>query len=385
MSNIVRYPFFYIVAPSVASIILLFIFFNLPISFYYGILFFLFSILACFLFFGAVFKFKYKTDDLYKKVLAEKKYKFFISLFCFLIIICGGLDILVNGLKIINPSTYAEFNGWGRYVRHISILCWILIPVGFIFFGKSKIKLLFVTYAIIFPILIVDRNRLFSSFYVLIFCIFCGFSGDLPKGKKSNYRKIILLMTFLLLVFSIVGFLRSGAGAFVVESSGVNLVDGMLPLKDIFFYMPALFQQIILYVTTPLFNFATVFGESFANPDFLLSQLSPFNREDYDAYPYSPVLIPRFNVGTEFYPWFLWGGAEAAFFAIFFMVFSFFLSIKFLEKKPNIYTLLIFLKISYAILFMGFAPQFYILLNFSFFVLILILWFVSALLNLVKE
>lgn len=377
----INFPFAYILSPVIAAVVLLLFFFNVSFDFLCGV-FFLISLLLFFsLFFSFVFKWRYKIDNIYQIIINNKRYGFFISIFCFVIIFFGGLDIFVNGLKINNPSTYAELNGWGRYVRHISILCWILIPVGFIFFKNKKLKIFFILYAIIFPILIVDRNRLFSSFYVLFFCIVCEFSMVGGRKRKGSYGIFLLLVMFLFFIFYMIGFFRSGHDAFIIESSGSDWVYGMLPLKDVFFKLPASVQQIVLYITTPIFNFSTVYSYDFYNPDFLLSQLSPFNRENYDAYPYAPILVDRFNVGTEFYPWLMWGGRWAVFFSILFMVFTLFVSFELLKIKPNIYTLLIFLKTSYTILFMGFAPQFYILLNFSFFFLMAILWVISAFLK----
>jgi hypothetical protein len=51
-----------------------------------------------------------------------------------------------------------------------------------------------------------------------------------------------------------------------------------------------------------------------------------------------------------------------------------------LRKYPNVFTFLIFIKISYSALFMGFGPQFYLLFNVMFIVLMLLLWFLSYLL-----
>ena len=95
-------------------------------------------------------------------------------------------------------------------------------------------------------------------------------------------------------------------------------------------------------------------------------------------------MVERFNVGTEFYPWLLYGGMSLAVCSLFFLVVSFFLVSKLFEKRSNIFTLLIFLKVSYTLLFMGFAPQFYILLNFVFIFLMFALWRVSVILRFAK-
>jgi hypothetical protein len=180
-------------------------------------------------------------------------------------------------------------------------------------------------------------------------------------------------------IFAIVGHFRSGSG-FMVPSSGSALKEGAFPLALSFYYLPDLLQQVVLYLTTPIFNFATIVSHDFINPDFLLSQLSPFGREQFDVYPYAPVLVPRFNVGTEFYPFLLYGGLTLFGCAFYIFLLAFALAVILFRKYPNIFTFLIFIKLSYGVLFMGFGPQFYILLNVMFILLMFVLWFLSKVL-----
>jgi hypothetical protein len=133
-------------------------------------------------------------------------------------------------------------------------------------------------------------------------------SRDADSATRTSRKRILLIAGAVVIVFSGLGTLRSGLEAFAIESSGSALREGMLPLKEAFYYLSPLLQQIILYVAMPIFNFATIFAEGFLNQDFLLSQLSPFGRDMFDAYPYAPVLVARFNVGTEFFPWLTYGG-----------------------------------------------------------------------------
>ena len=305
---------------------------------------------------------------------SDKLVIYFVSI---LIVALSPIDIMENGFKIANPSTYAEFTSAGRYVRHITSLCWILVPVAFFLVRNRLLRRALILYAVIFPILIVDRNRLLLVFFVI------AFSFIATTEQKNSSRTILIGMFFTLALFAMIGIFRSG-DSFLIESSGRRIVDNYLPLRDLFFSLPALLQQIILYITTPIFNFATVYSESFINQDFLLSQLSPFGRDQFDTYPYSPILVPRFNVGTEFFPLLTFDGIGLVYLSLIIMYLSFLCAAQFLIFSPNIFSLLIFLKVAHTVVFMGFAPQFFILLNFAFIVVILILYLLSSILNSIR-
>jgi hypothetical protein len=380
---------FYFLMPLAFSLGLTLLFFSIP-----GDLYFDLFILPLFIFLlvisvKIIFPRKLFVSSGFKLIFLQKRHRSIIFLYLFVVLMSGPLDIYLNGFKLLDPLTYADFNGVGRYVRHISILCWTLVPIAYIFIESKKHKYFLIIYALIFPILIIDRNRLFASFYSLVFCLvlvphFAKFPNLLSELRLKR-KRIFFLLSVLILAFSGLGSFRSGLEVFSVESSGNVLSEGMLPLRDIYYYLSPLMQQIILYITTPIFNFATILAVDFKNEDFLLSQLSPFNRELFDAYPYAPVMIARFNVGTEFFPWLLYGGFSLVILSLVFMMISFLLSGFLLRIFPNIFTLLIFLRISYLVLFMGFAPQFYILLNLGFVILMFLLWGLSSILSKIGE
>lgn len=375
----------YFLMPLYFSLAIFLIFFNVPDGFLLSLLSLFLIVTPIVLVASYLTLPRLNLAARYADIIRRQRHRVVIYTFCCLIVIFGPLDILVNGFKILDPASYAELPGVGRYVRHISSLCWLLVPVAFIFVRSKLIKVFLISYAVIFPILIVDRNRLFMSFFSVLLCLFIVFDGLHAGRKKRLWRKLIGLVVFLgISVFLMIGYYRSGS-AFLVDSTGSQLVEGGYPLSDVFFLMPELVQQLILYVTTPIFNFATIVHDDFTNPEFLLRQLSPFARDDFDLYPYAPVMVPRFNVGTEFYPFLLYGGLEFVFFAVTFMVLTFALSVRLLDRYPNIFTFFIFLKVAYSAVFVGFAPQFFILLNFMFIILMLVLWSTSSLLITVSK
>lgn len=367
---------FYFLVPTYVALGLVLLFFKVPLEFYPDLLALPGAVTIIFLVSRFIYPFNLLLDNAFVVVKKCAEYRGAIMLLVVAIFVTGPLDVYVNGFKLLNPLTYAEFNGWGRYVRHISSLCWILVPVAFIFFSSKIVRSLLILYAIIFPIIIIDRNRLFMAFFGFFICLafFADAEDEASKsGRRFKGLHVFLLLICVLLIFSIVGYFRSG-DSFIVDTSGAKLIPGYFPLRNYFLDFPALVQQIVLYVAVPIFNFATVIFYGFRNEQFLLSQLSPFGREAFDAYPYSPIMVERFNVGTEFYPWLLYGGMPLVVLSVIIIVISFLLAVMLFRSHPNIFTLLIFLRIAYIVLMMGFAPQFYILLNLMFIVLMLAIW-----------
>lgn len=377
MNALLNSKYFYVLFPIYFPLILLLVFFNVPAGFYPSLLTLFFIVSGIFIISGIFFPGKIHVERSYAAVVASKRHRQFVWLTCIAIIGCGPFDVLVNGFKLANPLTYAEFHGIGRYIRHISSLCWALVPIAFIFCKGRKLKIALIVYAIVFPILIVDRNRLFMSFYSLIFCIALAprQANAAPRVKRSGRYNTLIILLVLAGIFSLLGMFRSG-DSFIVPTSGSTLVFEALPLRSVFFELPVLLQQIVLYIAVPTFNFATMVFVGFRNKEFLQSQFSPFSRDD--AYQFAPVMMERFNVGTEFFPWLLYGGVPWVVFSIAVLVLAFFLAVRLLRQFPNIFSLLIFLKISYSVLFMGFAPQFFILLNLIFILLMAVLWTCSS-------
>lgn len=311
--------------------------------------------------------------------------KFVLKIFGFFVILMFPLDVYFNGFKLLNPASYAEFYGTGRFIRHITSLCWMLVPIAYIIKRDNPwVAKLFLISSVLLPIMMIDRNRLMMSFFCYFIILYARFRSTSVRTKPHEYRKVKLrIYSFLILlpaIFVMIGFYRSGA-SFSIESSGERIVYGKFPLTSFFEIMPASIKQILLYITTPFFNFTHVASTGFINDQFLLSQISPFSRDDFPMYPYAQVLIVRYNVGTEFYPFLLFGGMSLVFIAMFFVVMTFAAIFYWFCKTKGIYAWLLFLKFSYLMLFLGFAPQFYILLNIMSTIVIIMLYCFSRFLK----
>ncbi|UUM70161.1 O-antigen polymerase [Aeromonas veronii] len=357
MKYLDKYSFF-ISIPLLLQFLILVLFFNIPKFYYAGVLFLPLVMLCLGISVDLIFKNGVGNSFFVDKLSFHRKknHEFVAGLFLTLVLLLVPVDIYVNGFKILDPSSYAELNGIGRYIRHFTSFCWIAVPFSLLYIRRPVLRLLLICLGVLVPILFVDRNRLLLSFFCLVyFYVFYKRSGLIGIKRKSNI-KLFLVTLGIVVLFGGLGVYRSGT-SFIVLSSGDKLIEGYYPLRDVFLLLPDIFKQIILYISTPIFNFATVFYQDFINPDFLFSQLSPFDRDSYDAYPFSPILVPRYNVGTEFYPFLLYGGMQSVIMAAIFTSLLFVLVVKIHHKYNNIFTLLLFLKIAYTMFMVGFAPQ----------------------------
>lgn len=379
---------FYIMMPVLAQLLLFYLCFNVTMEmFFYSLTYagsLLVSILFVSLFLRKRINFPLLYDNLYRSI--DGFDKSILKLFGLIVIMLFPADVYTNGFKLLNPATYAEFYGAGRFIRHITSLCWMLIPIAYAIRRDNRfLANLFILCAFALPVMMIDRNRLLMSFFCYFFILYARYRSVSVRADYKEFRAVKrgLRTLFILLpvFFVMIGIYRSGS-SFSVESSGDAIVYGKFPLTNFFELMPSSIKQILLYITTPILNFTHIASVGFLNSDFLLSQFSPFSRDEFSAYSYAPVLIARYNVGTEFYPFLLFAGLPLVFIAMFFVVLIYGTVFEWFCRSYSMCAWLVFLKFTYTMLFLGFAPQFYILLNIMSIVLIFLLFFTSSFLKL---
>ncbi|WP_220740533.1 hypothetical protein, partial [Shewanella sp. c952] len=191
--------------------------------------------------------------------------------FCYFVIALIPLDIFFNGFKLLKPWTYAEFNGFGRYIRHITNFSWLLCLFGSLFYKRGfKFKFILLV-GLIAPILFIDRNRLLMGLFSIFLVWY--YSEEHSSDFSNKKLKAVFFIVFIGLIFSFIGSIRSGSG-FFVPTSGDSLVNGYFPLSKYFYFLPSGVQQIVLYITTPLFNFSHMIYLNFSSDVFLLKQLA---------------------------------------------------------------------------------------------------------------
>lgn len=376
MKRILDSYFFYLLFPVYSAFGTLALFFYLPSSYYQSLIAFLAILTLPVILFRRISGFHLAINSALERIHIDARQRQLLLAFSVFIMILSPLDLYFNGFKLLHPETYADLHGIGRYIRHFTILEWILIPIAFLMIKNKKIRYAFIGYALIYPVLIFDRNRLFCSWYVLIFFLL---HYQKERSVKSQCFSAAILIGVCIFIFATMGFVRSGHHPFTIPSSSTTLESGKYPFKPVFMALPTSLQQVVLYVGTPLLNFATIEIAHYRSKLFLLSQWSPFSRDKYPLYPFLPVLRETFNVGTEFFPFLLYAGFSFVALMAMMMIGFFFFIAHLFNKYPSIFTLLFFLRISYCTLFMGFAPQFYIFYNLAFYLLIGALWCVSSL------
>ncbi|MBY0292311.1 MAG: hypothetical protein K2W92_03385 [Alphaproteobacteria bacterium] len=319
---------------------------------------------------------------------------FFILVFCM-------IDLYLRGpILFTNPTSYYTFSPLEKYVRYICIMCWTLIPIS-LFCTKNKIiRTIFISTAILFPILAVDRNRLFSSFYVIIVSFFIIYKEKIKQN--FNYKKFFYTLCSLAVavglfmeVFSFVGSKRSSSKIqnFISydyrpillkkisqhsKLSHVNADDiPILKVNDFFIRnAPTALIWPMVYSSASIFNFSAIHNIDYRDPDHLNYQLFRAFRSDLPAKAQDltplPLPLPNLNVGTEFFPFVLYAGTPLVIFSFFIICIIYFFYIRLLSKFPSsIFLLLGFFKLSYCCIMLGFAPQFFTFTNIVFLILMI--------------
>ncbi|MBL9030058.1 MAG: hypothetical protein JNK42_06305 [Caedimonas sp.] len=316
----------------------------------------------------------------------------FITIFCI-------VDLLIRGpLLFTNPSKYDTLSSTETYIRYITIMCWSLIPISFFCTENKPIKTIFFITAILFPILVVDRNRFLSSMYAfsVVFIVL-----NKEKMKKENFVKflkritffLILISTCSLMIFSFVGEKRSSIETLLFYQKKITkpLIDKdkydklkninekdmqKLNIKGYIDNMPTPLKWLLIYSSASVFNFAAIQNIDYRDTDYLNYQLFRFFRHDIpvnrkELTP-KPIPFPPLSACTEFFPFFLYGGATFVMYAFLLIGIIYFTFLNRLSKFPSsIFLLLGFLKMSYCCITLSFGTQFFRLTNLVFLVLMI--------------
>lgn len=280
-----------------------------------------------------------------------------------LVIAAGIVDLVAFPLPLRNPEIYADFSGGRSYVRHISNMCWILPVVGIMCVGRTSLRAFFVLFGLVFPVLVLDRNRLFASTYAFIAVMILRAPRDLP------WKKIALTGAVLLVLFGQLGKVRSGDLEWVA-----------LPFSGLYEALPPGFKWLLLYIGSGAYNFAAIEAKHYRDDDFLVNQLVPGAGSVETVGTGIPFDEPVINVGTEYLPFLMAFGPVGAALAAVVLYLALVASVRFLRERTSLFTFLIFLRLSYVCLMSGFAPQAYIWTNFGFVGLCVLLLVLSSML-----
>ncbi|APO97152.1 hypothetical protein [Xanthomonas vesicatoria] len=257
-----------------------------------------------------------------------------------------------------DPSSYATLSPLRSHVRHISNMCWILPPIALLCVRHRGLRAAMVTFGFVFPIVVIDRNRIFAGLFSFVLVLLLRRDPVRPLPWKT----IAVLVLAGGGVFSVLGGLRSGSLATVA-----------LPFSAFYRAMPQGMQWLLLYISAGPYNFGAILAKGYENASFLINQLVPFSGSIATAGTSIPLDAPNINVGTEFFPFLMAWGAPGALLALLALYAGLVWSVRRLNGSLSIFHVLIFLRIAYACLMSPFAPQAFTWTNFGFIALCLVL------------
>jgi len=240
------------------------------------------------------------------------------------------------------PSAYASMEGGREHVRHISDMCWVLPPIGLLCVRSKWLRNLLIAIGFLFPILVIDRNRLFAA--VFSFALIIMLRRD--DAKPLPWKSVAFLTLTGTSIFSILGILRSGP-----------LDSITLPFSAMYQASPVGIKWLLLYGSAGPYNFSAMLAKHYSNTSFLIHQLVPMSGSVATAGTDIPLDAPTINVGTEFFPFLLALGPAGAVAAVFVLYGLLLWSVRRLRPTVPLFSLLIFLRVSYVCAMSPFAPQ----------------------------
>ncbi len=268
-----------------------------------------------------------------------------IALFCV-------LDLALFPIPLFNnPSSYAAMGGGREHVRHVSDICWVLPPIALLCARSRWLRTTLIAIGFLFPILVIDRNRVFAT--VFSFALVILLRRD--EARPLPWKAAGLLGFAGVSVFSVLGMLRSGTLDYIT-----------LPFSAMYRAAPEGIKWLLLYASAGPYNFSAILAKGYLNPSFLTHQVVPLSGSVATAGTGIPLDAPTINVGTEFFPFLMaWGpvGAVAAIVALYAMLRW---SVRRLRASVSLFAVLIFLRVSYVCVMAPFAPQAYTWTNAGF-------------------
>jgi hypothetical protein len=364
MRKIMRLPSFYLGIPILLTCGLTLLTYDLPAGYTEGI--FLLAATAM-----AVVVFDAWTGVRIPPIARFRSHRYvgtreaFVALaFSAVIVVFCVLDIALFPIPLFdNPSSYATMEGGREHIRHISNLCWILPPVGMLCVRSRWLRNLLIVIGLIFPVVVIDRNRIFATLYS--FALVILFRRD--TAKPLPWKTIIFLALIGATAFSVLGTLRSG-----------TLDTVALPFNRAYHAAPQGVKWLLLYMSAGPYNFGALFAKHYSNASFLINQLVPLSGSVATAGTDIPLDASNINVGTEFLPFLMAAGPAGAVISVVVLYAMLLWSVRLLRRNVSLFHLLIFLRMSYVCVMSPFAPQAYTWSNFSFIALCLLLQVLAA-------
>lgn len=359
MSEALRYPSFYLALPILLALSVMLVSFEASLAMLGGVLFFAMAAVGIVVLDFILAIRLPQLQSFQGMDFAGTPQGVVAAALCLLVVGFCVIDLTVFPIPlVVDPSLYATFENGRNHVRHISNLSWILPPLALVCFRGRAVRIILVAIGLIFPVLVIDRNRLLAA----IFSLVLTFVLLQKKSVLLSWKIIIPLLFAGLAAFSLLGAVRSGT------LSHLNL-----PLSGLFEKSPEGVKWLLLYVSAGVYNFSSILAKNYHNANFLLSQLIPFSGSVETLGTDIPLDAPTINVGTEFFPFLMAGGWSGALFSVFLLYCLLLWSIVLLRGSVSVWRFLIFLRVAYVSVMSPFAPQAFTWTNFGFVALCLMI------------
>lgn len=260
-----------------------------------------------------------------------------------LVVLFCLLDLALFPIPLFDkPSAYASMDGGRAHIRHVSDMCWVLPPIGLLCARSRRLRIALIAIGFVFPVLVIDRNRLFATFFS--FGLVLVLRRD--EARPLPWKTLLGLALAGSSIFSILGMLRSGP-----------LEHITLPFSATYHAAPQGIKWLLLYASAGPYNFSAILAKGYLNADFLINQLVPLHGSVATAGTGIPLDAPNINVGTEFFPFLMAFGPFGAALAVFALYAMLLWSVQRLRPAVPLFSLLIFLRVAYVCVMSPFGPQ----------------------------
>ena len=241
--------------------------------------------------------------------------------------------------------------GGHEHIRHVSDMCWVLPPIGLLCVRSKWLRNILIAIGFLFPILVIDRNRVFAT--VFSFALVIMLRRD--EAKPLPWKAVSFLALAGGTVFSVLGMLRSGP-----------LDHVTLPFSAMYHAAPQGIKWLLLYSSAGPYNFSAILAKHYFNASFLINQVVPLSGSVVTAGTDIPLDASNINVGTEFFPFLMALGPFGAVCSMFVLYGMLLWSVQRLRPTVPLFSFLIFLRVSYVCVMSPFAPQAFTWTNFGF-------------------
>jgi hypothetical protein len=364
MKTLLRFPSTYLSLPMLLACGVTLLAYDLPDGYLDGVLLLMVAAAAVMLFDAAAgprlppfARFAVRDYAGTREALVAFAFCALVGLFCL-------LDLALFPIPLFDkPSAYAQMEGGREHIRHVSAWCWVLPPVGMLCARRRWLRYGLILAGIVFPILVIDRNRIFAS----LFSIGLVLVIRREEGRRLPWTAVALLALGGAVLFAVLGILRSG------PLEGVTL-----PFGTLYRVSPPGVKWLLLYLSAGPYNFASMLAKHYHNADFLLNQVVPLRGSIVTAGTGIPLDSPTINVGTEFFPFLMALGPWGALAAILALYGLLVWSVRLLQASTSLFSLLIFLRMAYVAAMAPFAPQAFTFMSAGFIGLCLLMQLFAA-------